>query len=672
MNYSPLLSIIIPTYKEAGNIKNLIEEILEFCEQDSLEILVVDDNSQDGIDEQIRMLYDRGINVTLLQRLENRGLATAVKFGMDRANGKYLLCMDADLSHSPAVIPKMIDVLEEQRDVEVVVGSRYVDKGGFTGQWNQYRQWNSRISTMLANLVIYDLGVQDPMSGYFCIRQEVYRRAAYIKPIGYKILLELLVKCACSRVSEVPITFRERAKGESKLNLREQMNYLNHLSRLIDFSHPQWSAALKYLIVNVLGISLMLLMWLSLPNSQGIILPVALSYLGIIATNIFFFGRYVHYNADQIEVGFPWISFSLITVGEYIFVLGFAFFVLNSVNLTGLLGLGALGALFRFMLRKLVGHDSRGPEIVNNYLNSFNYSSDEVSCLGCGNKHFSYPYIKKFRWLLQCKSCSFMFVHPQPTKEELDEIYSENYFDEWGSKEAENALRKIKMKTYEKQLLEIGKIQEFHTILDIGCGLGYSLDTAVEQGYEITGVEFNEVVVNEIRQRHEKICTDLDEILAKNQKYDVITLMEVLEHLPDLPKLFTQLHQLMSENSLVMLTTIDADSSRAKFLGDGWYHIHHDHLWYFTPRICTELFERNGFQVVCIKPADKFFTIRYIAGIISEKTKNRLIKFIFVLALKIIPRILLDLNLPPQKEGLFLIAKKINKNYSKNYLRMSL
>ena len=58
------------------------------------------------------------------------------------------------------------------------------------------------------------------------------------------------------------------------------------------------------------------------------------------------------------------------------------------------------------------------------------------------------------------------------------------------------------------------------------------------------------------------------------------------------------------ENSLVMLTTINADSGRAKFLKDGWYHIHHDHLWYFE--ICTELFERNGFQVVCIKPADKF------------------------------------------------------------------
>ena len=144
----------------------------------------------------------------------------------------------------------------------------------------------------------------------------------------------------------------------------------------------------------------MLLMWLSLPDSQGVILQVAFSYLWIIATNIFFFGRYVHYNADQIEVGFPWISFSLITVGEYIFVLGFAFFVLNSVNLTGLIGLGALGALFRFMLRKLVGHDSRGPEVISNYKNSFNYSSEEVSCLMCGNPNFTFPYIKTHNWLL--------------------------------------------------------------------------------------------------------------------------------------------------------------------------------------------------------------------------------------------------------------------------------
>ena len=416
MNHSPLLSIIIPTYKEAGNIKNLIEEILEYCDRESLEILVVDDDSQDGIDEQIRLIYERGINVTLLQRLENRGLATAVKFGMDRASGKYLVCMDADLSHPPAVIPKMLRVLKEQRAVEVVVGSRYVEEGGFAGEWSQYRQWNSKISTMLANLVIYDLGVKDPMSGYFCIRKEAYQRAAHIKPIGYKILLELLVKCRCSKVVEVPITFRERSKGESKLDLREQMNYLNHLSRLFDFSHPQWSAAIKYLIVNVLGVSLMLLLWLILPAAEDVIIPVALSYLGVIATNVFFFGRYVHYNADQMEVGFPWISFTLITTVEYVFVLGFGFFVLNTVSMAGLLGLGALGALFRFMLRKLVGHDSRGPEVISNYKNSFNYSSKEVSCLMCGNPNFTLPYIKTHNWLLECKSCGFRFSNGNSSK----------------------------------------------------------------------------------------------------------------------------------------------------------------------------------------------------------------------------------------------------------------
>ena len=148
--------------------------------------------------------------------------------------------------------------------------------------------------------------------------------------------------------------------------------------------------------------------------------------------------------------------------------------------------------------------------------------------------------------------------------------------------------------------------------------------------------------------------------------------MEVIEHLPDLQKFFSQLHQITHENSLVMLTTIDADSVRAKFLKDGWYHIHHDHLWYFTPRICTELFERNGFQVVCIKPTDKFFTIRYIAVIISEKTRNKTIKLIFNLIMKIFPKKLLDFNLSPQKKGLFLVARKCSENYHLNYLSIEI
>ena len=598
MNHSPLLSIIIPTYKEAGNIKNLVEEILEYCDRDSLEILVVDDNSQDGIDEQIRLLYEQGINITLLQRLENRGLATAVKFGMDRAIGKYLVCMDADLSHPPAVIPKMIQVLEDQRDVEVVVGSRYVDEGGFAGQWNQYRQWNSKISTMLANLVIHDLGVKDPMSGYFCIRQEVYLRAAYIKPIGYKILLELLVKCGCSRVVEVPITFRERAKGESKLNLREQMNYLNHLSRLFDFSHPQWSAGLKYLIVNVLGVSLMLLLWLILPDLEGVIVPVALSYLGVIATNVFFFGRYVHYNADQIEVGFPWISFTLITTAEYIFVLGFAFFVLNNVNMAGLLGLGALGALFRFMLRKLVGHDSRGPGVVNNYQNSFNYSSEEVSCLMCGNQNFTFPYIKTHNWLLECKSCGFRFAKRDVQKKERSISEENTKFHEISREEKKN--------NFEIYLEEIKKISEFKSLLIIGSDLEVSLGIARENCQEVKALEMNAVRDQTLQECWKELHSNIEIIIKENKFFDLVMILGELERIPNLQRFLLQLQKIMHKDSLVLITANNNDSENSRRMRERWYDLYNQNFWYFTLYDLNKLFRKNDFEIILLKEEERY------------------------------------------------------------------
>ena len=622
MNHSPLLSIIIPTYKEAGNIKNLVEEILEYCDRDSLEILVVDDNSQDGIDEQIRLLYEQGINITLLQRLENRGLATAVKFGMDRAIGKYLVCMDADLSHPPAVIPKMIQVLEDQRDVEVVVGSRYVDEGGFAGQWNQYRQWNSKISTMLANLVIHDLGVKDPMSGYFCIRQEVYLRAAYIKPIGYKILLELLVKCGCSRVVEVPITFRERAKGESKLNLREQMNYLNHLSRLFDFSHPQWSAALKYLIVNVLGVSLMLLLWLILPDLEGVLVPVSLSYLGVIATNVFFFGRYVHYNADQIEVGFPWISFTLITTAEYIFVLGFAFFVLNTVNMAGLLGLGALGALFRFMLRKLVGHDSRGPGVVNNYQNSFNYSSEEVSCLMCGNQNFTFPYIKTHKWLLECKSCRFRFSNWNSVERWQAKSNSEE--PEQEAEIIQQVIEKQRL-SFEKYLNEINKIATPKSLLIIGVHLKNTLEIAKERFQKVVAIEMDFDTAEQLYENQESLFENIEGLLKENKNYDLIMILDTIEKIEKPQKLLSKLQKIMHQRSLILVTSNNNDAAIAKAMKGKWYDLYKQNFYYFTLYNLNELFRKNDFETVLLIHEEKNLQIFFRNIIKVENLEKYLI-----------------------------------------------
>src|SRR5688572_8465243 len=93
---------------------------------------------------------------------------------------------------------------------------------------------NSKIATALARPLT---SVKDPMSGFFAIRRTVYERAAPLSPVGYKIALELIVKCNCSMIREVPIRFAQRQFGESKLSLAERFNYLRHLSRLLRFKY---------------------------------------------------------------------------------------------------------------------------------------------------------------------------------------------------------------------------------------------------------------------------------------------------------------------------------------------------------------------------------------------------------------------------------------------------
>jgi dolichol-phosphate mannosyltransferase len=139
--------------------------------------------------------------------------------------------LDADLSHPPEAIPMMLERFVET-DVDFVVASRYV-RGGTTDEaWGPLRWINSKVATALARPLT---SVADPMSGFFSIPKRVYEKAAPLNPIGYKIALELIVKCDCSNIREVPIHFVQRQFGQSKLSLAERLNYLRHLSRLLRF-----------------------------------------------------------------------------------------------------------------------------------------------------------------------------------------------------------------------------------------------------------------------------------------------------------------------------------------------------------------------------------------------------------------------------------------------------
>ena len=227
------ISIIVPTYKEAQNVDMLTRRIHKTMTEYNMsyEIIFVDDNSQDYIEKIISNLSSEGLNVRLIQRKNERGLSSAVLRGFSEAEGGILVCMDADLSHPPETIHVMIDKIVKD-NAEFVIGSRYVNGGSTDHKWTIYRRINSRIATLFAKPFTT---AKDPMSGFFAIPERVYKRGSSFNPIGYKIALELIVRCKCEKIVEVPIHFSDRKFGESKLTLKEQLNYLVHIKRLMGY-----------------------------------------------------------------------------------------------------------------------------------------------------------------------------------------------------------------------------------------------------------------------------------------------------------------------------------------------------------------------------------------------------------------------------------------------------
>ncbi len=209
------ISIIVPTLNEEENIEPLLRQIMRAA-PDCAEIIIVDDGSTDGTRERVRSLAP-AFPVRLLERdLPTLGLSGAVVAGARAARGEILVVMDADLSHPPQDIPKLTEPLRAGR-ADMVTGSRYVASGTTPG-WPLYRKMMSRIAAGLA----YPLtGAHDSMCGFFAIPRATLLQLAPDAASGFKIAFEVIVRGGRGlRVLEVPIAFRDRTRGTSKMNLR--------------------------------------------------------------------------------------------------------------------------------------------------------------------------------------------------------------------------------------------------------------------------------------------------------------------------------------------------------------------------------------------------------------------------------------------------------------------
>jgi dolichol-phosphate mannosyltransferase len=242
------LSIIIPTYNESQNILDLLVSIKKtLCDLFSTEIIVVDDNSPDNTgrlvedysknytnsgvlaQQQYDINLDRSyqfsyFSIRVIHRPRKAGLISAILEGIRSSNGQYILVMDADFSHSPEMIPKMLHELGSS-DIDVVIASRYAKGGSIVG-WSLKRKVISKGAVKIAKYVLpISKEVKDPMSGFFALKRPVLRHIA-IDSAGYKILLEILVKSKDAKVKEVPYTFADRKAGKSKLDNHVILDYI--------------------------------------------------------------------------------------------------------------------------------------------------------------------------------------------------------------------------------------------------------------------------------------------------------------------------------------------------------------------------------------------------------------------------------------------------------------
>lgn len=225
-----MLSIVVPTYKEALNLGPLAESVDAVMRQHEIvyELLVVDDNSPDDTVSVANTLAGK-FPLRLVQPTgRERDLSLSVLDGIREARFDNIVVMDADLSHPPERVPEMLAHLVEN-DRVFLLGSRYVEGGSFDRRWSAWRFLNSHIATLLARPLV---ACSDPMSGFFALNRRHLGDPSQFRPLGYKIGLELMVRGNFSEIREVPIQFTDRELGTSKMNLREQLKYLRHLRRL--------------------------------------------------------------------------------------------------------------------------------------------------------------------------------------------------------------------------------------------------------------------------------------------------------------------------------------------------------------------------------------------------------------------------------------------------------
>lgn len=356
------LTVIIPTFNEEANIRNIVMAVDAIFHEYSLngQILVVDDNSSDATISIVRELKRQKENVEILIREKDHGLSQSVADGFSHTSSDVFIVIDADFSHPPVLIPRMYEEIRKGNDI--VIGSRYMEGGGIR-KWPLKRRVISIGATFLGRLLFPD--ITDPVSGFFAVKKEVVDKAP-LKPRGYKILLEVLGKGTWEKDKEIPFEFVDREIGSSKLKMKTIIEYAEQVADITLYSFVnhgsaawwEWKRVFRFGIVGLSGIvvnlGILFLLVEFFTVNKDLASPIAIEFS--ILNNFIWNDLWTFGSVENQNVSSRWhrlVAFTLVSVGGA--VINYAIFlVLTSWFAVYYLVAQLIGILIAFVWNFLV------------------------------------------------------------------------------------------------------------------------------------------------------------------------------------------------------------------------------------------------------------------------------------------------------------------------------
>ena len=255
-------------------------------------------------------------------------------------------------------------------------------------------------------------------------------------------------------------------------------------------------------------------------------------------------------------------------------------------------------------------------------------TSTDTTCGLCASTSAGQHYDLGEHKILRCATCSLMWLSPMPDEEALQEVYGDQYFSNqkffantnegiFGYHDyiSERFNRQVSYRAMVKRITGLLEGDHESSLLDIGCGLGYLMDCAHDQGFRVEGVEFNPEAAAQLRRKFVFPVHVGDILTYDGQQHDVITMLDVIEHLTDPIEAVRRIRRNLKDRGLLVLTTMDCDSPMSRLLGTRLEDFRRvrEHLYFFTRKSISRLLHDEGFDVISIRYHGHTFRLDFLA-----------------------------------------------------------